>query len=591
MSSINVTQDFNFSADDKDFGDILFSNKRFEIPRYQRQYSWTDDNILDFWNDLTDAESSYFIGSFVLNIENKDEKGVIEVIDGQQRILAITIFMAVIRDLFKSIGAHDDASRLQRQCIENEDRRGSTGYRIKCGDRIQDYFEKNIQDKDRKMLKSNPTDKEEIRIKKHYELFMKKINKELDGRTTYDKIEYLQNLWDRVHEIKAIEILITNEDDAYILFETINARGVELTVSDLLKNLIFKKIRPANEGEKDTAKESWKELVENIKDTNNDLQKFLRYYWLSKYSFVSNKRLFRTIKKQIVDYEDFLNNLVKESITFNKFFDTQLSDWEDIRGGDKIYKSLRAIEIMKVIQCHVFFLSLFRSLEKLKKLELDMDVSLIVKFIEKFTFRYFAVCNLPANKVEQLFSRYARNLEEIFEEVKTKKISGEMQRLFEKLKKELEKLNPGEEEFKEKFRELRYKQSEKSRKLIKYTLREINRLQTSGEMKIDFTEVNAEHLLPRSPGKEWNVKRSEIKDYVDKIGNITLIKTEINSKMGNKSLKEKVELLKESEIVLTSNLAKKIEEKGYQWGEEEIVERQQQLATIANNQVWNLDNV
>jgi len=583
------SKEFKFDAKDDNIEGILFKEGiTFKIPRYQRQYSWTDDNILDFWNDLKDITGSYFIGSFVLNYENERER-VIEVIDGQQRIIAITIFMAVLRDLLNDLGSKDEANWIQGKRLASQYTiDGYIGSKIECGDQIQGYFKDYILNPETDISNSKPQNKEEAGIKKHYELFRKLVKDEevMKNGTPYEKKEYLKDLSKKVDKIKAIKIKIFNDDDAYVLFETINARGVELSVADLLKNLIFKEIRPDKDKDKkeDIAKERWAEIVGNIKGTNVDLQKFFRYYWLSKYSFVPTKRLYRRIKEEIDNYDDFLEDMVIESNAFNKFFDVKLHDWVDRKGGKTIFKSLQAINIMNITQCYVFFMSLFRNEERIRT-----SVSNIVEFIEKFAFRYFAICNLPANKVERMFSKFAIKLEKIAREDKEKHRSGNAQSLFERMKKELKDLNPSTEEFKENFLDLEYKQSQKSQNFIKYILRELNRKQTTQEMEIDFSEVTAEHIIPRNPGKGWNVTKEEIKDYVEKLGNITLIGEGFNKRMGNKSLKEKIKFLRKSEIKLTEDLANHIQENEYRWGEKEVIKRQQDLADIANNVVWNLD--
>jgi len=92
-----------FEARDYPIGDVLFSTMKFRIPRFQRPYAWGEDQLEDFWNDLLVADGPPFLGSFILNHESVEESGFVEVIDGQQRMLTITILMAVIRDLAQEL--------------------------------------------------------------------------------------------------------------------------------------------------------------------------------------------------------------------------------------------------------------------------------------------------------------------------------------------------------------------------------------------------------------------------------------------------------------------------------------------------------
>lgn len=579
----NKNIEFNFEAGKTDIGKILFSNDKYEVPRYQRSYSWEEDQAVDFWNDLTSESASYFIGSFVFNYENIDKTGHIDVIDGQQRLLTIIILMAVLRDIYKQIGDIKGADRIQRMCIAFEDKYGNLTYRIKSGDTIQQYFNKYIQAGDLNIEESQPKNKEEKRIKKVYLFLKERIQEHIDNLlSTEEKRKFIQGLWDNVDAIKVVSIQIQNEEGAYEIFETLNARGVELSVADLLKNYMFKNIKLGKDNNKDIVKEKWLSIDENIKATGTDLKRFFRYYWLSKYAFVTDKKLFREIKTEIKDHERFLENLVGASEWFNKFYECNRVHWDEIKDGHKIFESLCGIKLMDVTQCYVLFMSILRNMTKL-----GTRVKRVFEIIEKFTFKYFVICRLPGNKVERLYSKYARELERIINSSKPKHIPGNIQALFVKLEKELKSISPSFEEFKENFLELSYRQGEKSRQLIKYILEKIDAFKRKGAYKIDFDAVNIEHILPQNPGKEWNLKKSEIKNYVNKIGNLTLIKKEINSKVGNKSIKNKVKILKEeSEVTITGEIIDRIVKLSYKWGEKEILERQNELAELAYNKVW-----
>jgi uncharacterized protein with ParB-like and HNH nuclease domain len=99
----------NFEAKDYPLEDVLFSSSlRFRVPRYQRPFAWKEDQISEFWNDLTTDDAPVFLGSFILNNEQLREKGYVEVIDGQQRMLTVTIFAAALRDVCKQFDGNLD---------------------------------------------------------------------------------------------------------------------------------------------------------------------------------------------------------------------------------------------------------------------------------------------------------------------------------------------------------------------------------------------------------------------------------------------------------------------------------------------------
>jgi uncharacterized protein with ParB-like and HNH nuclease domain len=583
-----MEKEFSFQARDTRLKDILFSTSKYKIPRYQRSYTWNEDQLSDFWSDLVNNDKSYFIGSFILNKESLKETGYIDVIDGQQRILTSTIFLAALRDLLKGISDQneDDAKKIseliQTQDIAMLDRNGNESYRIVCGDSTKAFFEKNIQNKVSEINMSDPKTIEETLIKKNYEYFNQKITAELNNRVTQQsKIAYLQELREKIAELIVIEITIESEEDAYEIFETTNARGVELSVADLLKNLIFKKI--PKKKDKDTAKELWNDIVANITETNTDLKRFLRYYWISKYSFVTEKKLFKEIKKEITDWEQFLNDLHKASEHWFNLMQGSEDDWKSTKNGLKVLKNLKSIKIMNVTQCYVLFLSILRNADLI-----GIDFSKIFNLIEKFTFQYSVICKKPGNNVEKIYSKYARKIEQIIKKETKKNISKRIQSTFEELKKELTDVKPFYEEFKENFMEIEYGRSERTRIIAKYILDGINNLSENGEHSIDFMNVNAEHILPQNPDSAWNLTKKEIKNYVDKLGNLTLVHKKFNSTMGNSIIKEKINELKRSNINMNKELVEFLEKNGNHWTEKEILERQLEFADKAYNKCWSL---
>lgn len=491
--------------------------------------------------------------------------------------------MAVLRELFKNIDK-DGSQRIQSKCISFIDNWGNQTYRIKCGDSTQEFFKKYIQSNEVDINDSTPTQAEEKKIKNNYIYLKDQLIKEiakLEGN--YEKIKYIQEMWDRIDNIELIKIEIENEEGAYEIFETLNARGVELTVADLLKNLIFKKIKLGDHNKRDIVKEKWTTTTNNIYETNTDLKRFIRYFWISKHSFVYDKKLFREIKKTIVNYEMFLNILLDSSELYNKLILCNKNDWAGFKHGEKIFKSLYGIKLMGVTQCYVLFMSILRNFE-----QLETSIYRVFEWIEKFTFNYSVIYKGPANRPERIYSKYAIDLEEIIQQSKPRHIPGNIQKLFHSLLKDLKNVNPSFAEFEENFMEFSYGRSERNRQLLKYALEKINNTTGTGEFKIDFDKVNIEHILPQNPSEDWGLSKSDIKDYVDKIGNLTLLHKTINAEAGNKSIKDKVDVLSKSEISITKDIVVQLKKSNNKWGENEIKERQTNFAKIAYEQVWSL---
>jgi Protein of unknown function (DUF1524) len=97
--------------------------------------------------------------------------------------------------------------------------------------------------------------------------------------------------------------------------------------------------------------------------------------------------------------------------------------------------------------------------------------------------------------------------------------------------------------------------------------------------------LNIEHILPQDP-KEWKLSKKEVKDYVNRLGNLTLISKKINGPMGNKPLEEKVKLFKDSTLNINNELLEKFKSLDYKWDEKEIDNRQREMAEYAYDVVW-----
>ncbi len=569
----------SFQARNATIQEILFSNLKFRIPRYQRPYAWGEDQVSEFWNDLNASEEPFFLGSLILNYGTLNETGYIEIIDGQQRLLTITILSAVLRDIAQTIDP-STADRYQRQDIAIEDRDGNQDFRILPGDTTQKFFKEYIQ-KEQPTKSIEPATKEEQRIQKNYQFLYQRVISEINRfNSNQEKLSYLNSLRRKVSDLVVIHIQIESEESAYEIFETTNARGVDLSVSDLIKNLIFRKIPPRDSH--DFAKEVWQEIIANTETAETELKKFIRYFWISRYAFVTEKRLFKAVKIKIKDWNQLLQDLWDDSELFLRLKKGERGEFNDLKHGSRIFRSIFAIRLMNVSQCYVLFLALLRNFEKL-----ETDPTRVFETIEKFTFQYSVISKLPGNKVERLYAHAAIKIENAVQKPLAKHRKAEVQRILAELENDLKKELPPWELFRKSFMELSYRSSKK-RKILKYILAKIDAYyRSTDEEVINFDTVNIEHILPRNP-KAWGLNKKDTKSYVDKLGNLTLLSTKINSKLQNKPLPEKMELLRKSSLPITKELVRMIEDNNLQWGEQQIIQRQEEMAKLAYEKIWKL---
>lgn len=577
-----MNRTLTFKAEDRLMKDVLFANDvRFRVPRYQRPYAWGEDDVEEFWNDLL-QEDTLFIGSMIFNYEHQQSDNYVDVIDGQQRLLSITILEAVLRDI--AVLYDPELSKLIQEFeIALKDRHGNQDYRILCGDTTQPFFGGYIQRGDADIRNARTATAEERRIKGNYSFFFERVNRELERLSSNEqKLECLKAIRKKLETLIVIHVRIDSEEEAYEIFETTNARGVDLSVADLLKNLIFKKIRVADGA--DSAKDKWEEMRTQIQATNTELTRFIRYYWISKHKPCPAKRLFREIKRATTDWQLLLDDLHRDADVFNDLYVCNEADWMARSIHPEAYRSLLSIKRMNFTISYIFLVRLFSNLPRL-----GMNPRSIVRTIERFTFLYSAVSRQPINKCEKVYGEHARQLHEaVTVEDKTERRLA-VEKVFASLKQALIDLVPAREVFKDAFMGIAYKNNQSARQFVGYILDAINASMTpTNELVIDPHNVNTEHVLPQNPAEGWGLSKRNVAPYVNLLGNLTLVDKRINSMAGNDSLAEKLNVLDKSELPITKALVAEIQAADPVWSQAEIEQRQAQLADTAYDQVWKI---
>ncbi|MDE0039077.1 MAG: DUF262 domain-containing HNH endonuclease family protein [Gammaproteobacteria bacterium] len=578
-----MNRTLTFKAEDRLMKDVLFANDvRFRIPRYQRPYAWGDDDVEEFWNDLL-QEETLFIGSMIFNYEHERSENYIDVIDGQQRLLSITILEAVLRDVTSLYDP--ELSRLIHEFeIALKDRHGNQDYRILCGDTTQPFFGDYVQKGNANIRSAKTATAEERRIKGNYSFFFQRVNAELDRLPSNEqKLECLKAIRRKLETLIVIHVRIDSEEEAYEIFETTNARGVDLSVADLLKNLIFKKIR-VSEGI-DEAKDKWEEMRADIQETGTELKRFIRYYWISKHKPCPEKRLFREIKRATTDWQGLLDDLRHDADIFNDLYECNEADWMARGIHPDTYRSLLAIKRMNYTISYIFLVRLFSNLPRL-----GLNPRSVVRTIERFTFLYSAVSRQPINKCEKVYSEQAKQLHEAVQVQDPGQRRVAVEKVLTSLRNALIALVPPREVFKEAFMTISYKKnSQQARDFVRYILDAVNAgMASTNELVIDPYNVNTEHVLPQSPAKKWGLSKRDVAPFVNLLGNLTLVDKRINSLAGNDDLAAKLDVLEKSELPVTKVLVDEIRGSSLSWGQAEIENRQARLADIAYDTAWKI---
>ena len=525
----------------------VFKKGQYIIPEYQREYDWTEENLNEFIYDINESsEENYFIGHMVCE---GNYNGIrFRVIDGQQRITTITIMLSVIRDIFDSKELYNLANGLHENYIFSKDK-DYNEYVILDNKMPYPVLQAYVQSKPGKKDKTIEAVKSgEKKIIKAYNKFYKEW-KDLSE-------DALKELRDKILNLEIIFVAVDDEVDAFTIFETLNAKGKDLTPLDLIKNQVFKNY--TRQIHIDEPNDSWKQIIENSKDKNI---KFLNYFWASRYKKVSDRKIYKEFikksKEENFDYNIFIKNLLDDSKIFQKIISPKLEDWSG-DGEFKVYFSLQAIKIFNIQVANSLLMSLLREYIY-KNISLKYLNKALVA-IERFHFINNAIIGGRSSGLDTMYSRISRDLYDGSDKhQKHNVIDGMIDKLKEKL--------PNIEQFKAKIDSRLYFTSKntKQKKLVQYVLKRLE--YEKQNYNIELLDMSLEHIYPEKFDEYWT--NIDIK-YIQNIGNLVLLDKGINSAIGNKSYEEKKEIILEKSTLLTT---KEVFEKYEKWDRETIEER------------------
>ncbi|HDL7339044.1 TPA: DUF262 domain-containing protein [Yersinia enterocolitica] len=565
-------------ANDKDVQDI-FSLGYFQIPRFQRPYSWEREEVENFWDDvIKNNPENYFIGSMVVYQSKKPYFGIV---DGQQRLTTITIILSAIRDSFIKLGQENLAKGIHKYIekanVDNENEfilNSETSFPFLQG--VVQSFKKDDISCDVGMEEKNLKNAFEFIFIKLLELIPEINEPNLTQPDMFpsgidDPIQKLKDIRDKVLALKLVFIQLDNEEDAYLIFETLNARGRDLKTSDLVKNLFLKKLKSTN-NRFDSAKEIWNKLVSMFDNNFGEqiIDAYLLHFWISEYNYTTEKKLFSEVKTYLGDDGDKSLQLLQTLVNVAQYYQMMLNPNNTSWGKEErvVRDSLIALNSFKVKQQSSMVLALLRSWKN-GKLKLRGLKTALIK-IEYFHFVFNAITSQRSSgMISTIYSEHAIRLTK---SSNTDEIQSVLNSLFRSLNKKL----PSYEEFHVNFIELNYISNKtRSKNIIKYALSKqlgdaINCL------NIDHDFLTLEHYISES-----ELKNGEKESVVGSIGNLLLIDDKTNNSiLNNLDVKEKYNVLSELIYPLEKTFITEAE-----WDEVKVKERTSRIAHVLYNSV------
>ena len=263
----------------------LLEDKLLMVPRFQRSYAWDHSNIQEYLDDLTGARRSkreYFMGTIVLADSDEEPRQII--VDGQQRLTTTALLLIAIRDQLRKLGKDADADSIETRYIRR--------YELSEGEELIRLVLSPTDLPDYESLVDGE-DVEGSALAEAYQLCLTYVEELAPGPPQFQSlIDLTSQLADEVQILLAIASGIP---EAYVIFETLNDRGADLTTADLLKNYLFSQAGQQGIGFVESV---WTEISGSF-EKPDDLVKFIRYDYSSRHGKVTNRKLYRSLQEVI----------------------------------------------------------------------------------------------------------------------------------------------------------------------------------------------------------------------------------------------------------------------------------------------------
>ncbi len=527
---------------------ILVDDEKFyQVPDYQRPYSWDKDNLSDLIDDLTNAylenkKDTYFCGSLVL-VNNEDDKRF-DIIDGQQRTTTFTILACVFRDLYFN----------------------------KLNDRAKDYIKGSIQDKyeeNKRKLKFLTNEKyqidfEETVLKQINFQSTKQVEKDFKDNRYLHNAHYLRDfITEKVkeHSIDINDFVIwfyentvltvitcPSQDSAIQIFNVLNDRGMPLSSIDILKSSLMQKL--TSKEDRKAFKTTWEEISSNLKFANLDLDGMLNTYLYYKITTNPKSRLDKELSSIFEKEKKYSLEIIKEISDFSKAY-IKLITMED-----------KYIYSLRYLRHKIYWNSILTTAIFVKYNDFDKLKQLLVAY-------YYQ--NWVAGATVARIKQTSYNI------LKLVKTNQSIQDIKNEMKSNLDKYST-RKTFKDEI-EGSWVYGRKWDKAILLLIEYFS----SDENKINYISINnklhLEHILPQTPTKYWKdiFTEDEIEDWTNALANLTLLSMKKNIQAQNFSFKEKKEAYQNKNNVVSSFLITQDILKSNKWDVKELEKREEVL--------------
>jgi len=487
------------------------------VPSLQRPYTWSTKEVNKFINDVITNETGYYIGSIVM-VSSEGSTKRDEIIDGQQRLTTISLILVAIRKSLVKNNINDTETQNSILNLLVKPQHNSDGLirLMFTNENSQSIYESIVLDKP---FVSAKTD-----VQKKFEENLNTISDVIEKNVLKNK-KFIKEFIEKILNLELIFITCSNKSSAYILFESINATGISLASTDLIKNSILQKV--ANSSELlSKSEEKWLELEKIFDEDASEIKTFLRHEWISRGKYTSHTKIFDDFKDHFSESKpeviyDYLVELVDSAQIYSSIRHASteyLYDKNEKRFNvAEVKQSLEFLSFLGVDQVYSVLLFVYKNDNKNFRKELNKFVAF------QFLYKY-----LPGSPsvVEKKFANFCAKKDK-------NKIHTELLKLCENKA----------EDFVEIFMEkIKYKKGKSGD--IQFLLEKISQIKDGGL----FEKPTLEHIISQNPKqREESLEKVTVNDYrilVNSFGNLTIVERDDNSSediLGNKNFSDKKE--------------------------------------------------
>ena len=505
--------------------DIIEGTKQYVIPLFQRTYSWTTKEWDVLWKDLielaeTENPRAHFIGSIVNMPTVSVPEGVAKylLIDGQQRLTTIFILLTLLRNKARETQNQEFADEINNTLLVNPYKKDNDFFKLMPTQVDRDIYKNFINGK------SNETDNQLTRA---YNFFEKKL------RQVPLEHEKLKKIITSCFSV--VSIVLDTDDNPYLVFESLNAKGRPLTQADLIRNYFFMRIHIDNQ---DYAYNNYWQPMQTA--LNDSLTEYIRHYLMRDGSTIKQNDVYYALKERVspTNAIDYLKELQKFSVYYQRLIYPELEPEEVLQ---KYFRRLNRIEVTTAYPLLLNFYGNYTA-NRIGK----TDFVAILKTLENYLIRRF-VCNVPTNQLNKVFPGVYPLL-----------ITKYQDNMVEGVKAILQSRGyPKDNEFYTRFKETKFYGAgdrQIKTKLILETIEE----NFAHKEAVPFDNLTIEHVMPQTLSEWW---QNHIGDdweethelFLHTIGNLTL--TAYNPEMSNNDFSTKKKTYNESHLELNKYFA------------------------------------